>query len=715
MADRIKGITIEIDGNTTKLSESLKKTNATLRDTQASLKDVNRLLKMDPGNVTLLKQKQDLLKTSITATKEKLKETKEAYEQLKNADPSEKNTQQMQALEREIADTTNSLKYLEKQAQDFGSVFKQQMQAAGNTVKDFGSGVKDAGASMTKNVTTPIVAVGAAAAAAFKEVDAGFDTVRAKTGATGDNLKQMEDMVTSIATKIPTSFDIAGAAVGEVNTRFGLTGQALEELSTKFIKFADINQLDVSSAVDETQKALSAFGLSSDSAGALLDRLNLVGQQTGVSMESLLSGLIQNGTAFQELGLNIEQSATLMGQLETSGANSETVMNGLRKALKNAAEDGIPLNEALTNLQATILDQESGVDGLTASYDLFGKSGDQIYGAVKNGTLNFADLGAAISEAGGNLDETFKGMQDPIDKFQTTMNSVKVVGSELGGTLMEMLLPVLEKMSTFLLDLKNGWESLDPGMQQTIITIALIVAAIGPLLVTVGNIIVLGGQVIGVLGAVATPVGIVVAAIAGLIAIGVALAANWNTVCSVASDVWSEITGFASDTWKNITSIWGSVTGWFSEKWGGIKSGAADLWNGVIGTFTGAINTIKGLFNFKFSWPHIPLPHFSISGSINPLDWLKGGLPKIGVNWYAKAMQQPLLLSGATIFGSMGDKLLGGGEAGREVVLSEAKLRELAGGDITNNITIIQQPGEDANELANRVADIILKRTKRGN
>ena len=715
MADRIKGITIEIDGNTTKLSEALKKANSTLKDTQSSLKDVNRLLKIDPGNVTLLKQKQDLLKTSIAATKDKLKETKDAYEQLKKADPSEENKQQMQALEREIADTTNSLKYLEKQAKDFGSVFKQQMQVAGDKVQDLGSGIKDVGASMSKNVTAPIVGVGAAAIAAFKEVDAGFDIVRAKTGATGQNLKEMEGMVTNIASQIPTSFDIAGAAVGEVNTRFGLTGQALEDLSTKFIKFAKINQLDVSSSIDETQKALSAFGLGSASAGTLLDRLNLVGQQTGASMDALLSGLIQNGTAFQEMGLNIEQSVSLMGQLETSGANSETVMNGLRKALKNAVQDGIPLNQALEDLQQTILGQKEGIDGLKASYDLFGKSGDQIYGAVKNGTLNFSDLGAAIADAGGNLDNTFEGMQDPIDKFNVMMNKAKVVGSELGGTLMELLLPILEKLSNFLMGLKNAWESLDPGMQKVIITIALIIAAVGPLLVIVGNAIVLFGNVIAVLGAVASPVGIVIAAIAALIAIGVALAANWDTICNITRDIWSKISGAVTDARNAIGNAWSGVVDWFGDKWSGIKNGASDIWSGIVGIFTGAVDTIKGLFNFEFRWPHIPLPHFSISGSLNPLDWLKGGLPKIGVNWYAKAMQQPLLLSGATIFGSMGDKLLGGGEAGREVVLSEAKLKELAGGgQVTNYITIQTLPGQDNNAIANMVIEKIRKEMQRG-
>ena len=84
MADRIKGITIELDGDTTKLSTALRGVNKEIKDTQSDLKDVNKLLKMDPGNTDLLTQKQKYLTDAIDATKRKLNEEKLALEQLKN-------------------------------------------------------------------------------------------------------------------------------------------------------------------------------------------------------------------------------------------------------------------------------------------------------------------------------------------------------------------------------------------------------------------------------------------------------------------------------------------------------------------------------------------------------------------------------------------------------------------------------------------------------
>ena len=100
---RIKGITIEIDGDTTKLTTALKQVDKQIRDTQSSLRDVNKLLKMDPGNADLLAQKQKYLTDAIDATKKKLEEEKSALEQLKNGPQTDDTIRQQEALTREIA------------------------------------------------------------------------------------------------------------------------------------------------------------------------------------------------------------------------------------------------------------------------------------------------------------------------------------------------------------------------------------------------------------------------------------------------------------------------------------------------------------------------------------------------------------------------------------------------------------------------------------
>lgn len=159
---------------------------------------------------------------------------------------------------------------------------------------------------------------------------------------------------------------------------------------------------------------------------------------------------------------------------------------------------------------------------------------------------------------------------------------------------------------------------------------------------------------------------------------------------AIATSVWSGIKSiihsFASGIKLSVEGIFNGIKSSISSVFNGIKSIATTVWNGIKTAITsplttaknivkGIIDAIKGFFNFKISWPHIPLPHFSVK----PKGWgvgdlLKGKIPSLGINWYAKAMDEPMMLDGATIFGSANGKLLGGGEVGNEYITGEAGL-----------------------------------------
>lgn len=383
-------------------------------------------------------------------------------------------------------------------------------QKAGKSMSQaIGDGMGKAGGALTKGVTAPLAAVGVAAVASWKEVDAGLDIIVQKTGASGEALDGMTDVFNNLSSTIPTDFETVGSTIGEVNTRFGLTGDALEQLSAQFIKFSELNGTDVSSSVDSVQKALAAFGLSAEDAGSLLDTLNATGQATGASVDTLAAGLVQNGQAFQDLGLNIDQATAFMGQMEMSGADSATVMAGLRKALKNAAEDGIPLNDALAQLQDTIVNGKDGVDGLTEAYDLFGKSGDQVYNAVKNGSLDFTVLGENALDASGNVSAAFEGTLDPMDEFTTTLNELKLLGADLVTAAGPLISDVVGGLSSGVKTLSEAWNGLSPGMQDAIIKIAGIAAVAGPLLM-------IGSKVIGGISTITGGIGMLTGGLGGL-------------------------------------------------------------------------------------------------------------------------------------------------------------------------------------------------------
>ena len=149
MAGQLKGITIQIGGDTTKLSKALGDVNSKTKSLQSELKGVNSLLKLDPGNVTLLKQKQDLLNKSIANTKEKLSTLKSAMKQIDGGEVKVTEAQ-YRDLQREIINTEQKLKGLTEEQKKFGSVGSQQVKAFGENLKSAGGKIEDVGRSVSK-------------------------------------------------------------------------------------------------------------------------------------------------------------------------------------------------------------------------------------------------------------------------------------------------------------------------------------------------------------------------------------------------------------------------------------------------------------------------------------------------------------------------------------------------------------------------------------
>ena len=606
MADRIKGITIELDGDTTKLSNALKGVNKEIRDTQSNLKDVNKLLKMDPGNADLLAQKQKYLTDAIDATKKKLAEEKEALAQLKAGPQTEETQKQQEALTREIEATKQSLESLEDEYKKFGSVASQQLQVAGDKMKEVGGKISDVGEGLTKGITVPVAAVGAASVAAWKEVDEALDTVTEKTGASGAALEDMQNRAKSIAETIPTDFQTAGDAIGEVNTRFGLTGDALEDLSTKFVEFATLNSTDVSTSVDNVSSVLNAFGQSSDDAGNLLDALNQVGQATGVSMDTLSQDLAKNAGQFQAMGLSAEQAAGFMGSVEMSGLDTSTMLTGLTKAQKVATKNGQSLSDALKDFSKTMSSNQSDTEKLQAAYDLFGsRAGGAIYNAVQSGKLSLADLSTTLGDYAGSVENTFNETLDPLDQMTVVMNNLKDLGAEIVDASAPMITEAMTQIKDVVTGLKDAWDGLSPGMQEAIIKAALIAAAVGPVLVGVGKVVsaiggitstlgtfvgFISGTVIPAIGAVSVPILPIIAIIAAVVAAVIAvieIVKHWGEISEWFGGVWSKV----CDGVKTVGSALGDF---FSGLWDGIKSTTETVWNGISGFFSGLWEGISG-------------------------------------------------------------------------------------------------------------------------
>ena len=371
--------------------------------------------------------------------------------------------------------------------------------AAGESMsKALSKKMTGAGTALSKTLTAPIMGVGAASVAAWKEVDAGLDTIVTKTGASGEALDGMRQILKNITGDIPTDFETAGAAIGEVNTRFGVTGEALETLSSQFIKFAEINGQDVSNSVDSVSKMMAGFGLEAEDAGRVLDALNTVGQQTGVDVGTLADTVAANAKQFQEMGLSAEEAAAFLGQASMAGLDTSGAMMGLKTAMKKASEDGISLSDALAGFDEVMQSNASESDKLAAAYELFGsKAGAAIENAVSNGTLNLSDFSSSLGDFEGSVSDTFEGTLSPMDEFQTTLNDLKSLGADLVESAGPMLVDILESATDGIEALTEAWDGLSPDMQETILKVAGIAAVVGPMLV-------IGGKVIGGVSAISS-------------------------------------------------------------------------------------------------------------------------------------------------------------------------------------------------------------------
>lgn len=607
-SNRIAGITIEIGGDTTKLTKALKDTDRAISNTQKSLKDINNLLKLDPKNTELLTQKQKNLEKAI-------KETKDRLTQLKDAQKNALTTDEHDALQREIIETQQKLKDLEKEFKDFGSIGKQQIKAVGEDMKEFGKKVGDVGKQLTEKVTVPIMAIGAAAAKSWADVDEGLDTVTVKTGATGEQLEELQELVKEIPQEINVSFGEAGEAIGEVNTRFGLTGEGAKALSMQFLKFANINKTDVTGAIDGTQKVMAAFGLKTEDAYGLLDTFNAVGQRTGIGMDVLMNGLTANATAFAEMGFSASDAANFLGDVEVSGIDTTDVMAGLKKAVSNAAKEGKPMSRAMGEIEYAIKNADTETEAINFAIELFGsKSGPAIAKACRSGQLSFKSLGTSITDNMGNVSQTFDATQDPIDKFATTMNTLKLVGADLMDTIGQMLIPVIKSLAEKIKDLKKWWEGLTDGQKESIIKIIALVAALGPLMSILGPLITLIGSLIsGALNPMALAIGAVIAVV---VALAAAIAANWDKIKSETKKAFNAVGKTMKTAWNGIKNtvtsagkaiVTGTVSAWTKVKsgavsaWNTIKTGIGNAWNGIKTTVSGAASVVASTVSNAWS------------------------------------------------------------------------------------------------------------------
>ncbi len=602
MAGNIKGIIIEIGGDTGPLDKALKDVNKNSRDLQSELRQVERLLKLDPGNTELLAQKQKLLAESVENTGNKLATLKEAekqaQEQFAKGEISEEN---YRALQREVIKTEQELKTLESRLKETNDKWKE----FGDKAKEIGEKTTDVGKKMSVGITAPIMAIGAASQVAWKEVDDALDTITTKTGATGDAAKSLEQSFKNVVGTLPTDIKTAGDAIGETNTQFGLMGEELDRATEKVIKFATINGQDVSRTAIDARQAIEAYGLSTEDLGLVLDAVTKAAQDTGQSTTLLFDKVTAGAPQMKALGLDVAQAASLMGQFEQKGVDSGKALSYLSKAQVTFAKDGKTLEQGLQDVTEKIKNSTNETEALTIASEIFGTKGATfMVDAIQRGALSLDDLANASKAAGGAVETTFDATLDPIDKSTVAMNNLKLAGADLGGSVQEALIPVLDKVVTLTQGLVDWFGGLSEETRTTIIVVAALAAGLGPVLVLIGTLITAIGTITTAIGAaggamaiVTGPIGLVVAAIVALIATGVLLYKNWDEITVACGKAWdwvlNKISSVITGTKNIINSGMEHVRSLPSEMFKIGENIVSGIWDGISNMASWLMNKVK--------------------------------------------------------------------------------------------------------------------------
>lgn len=588
----------------------------------------------------------------------------------------------------------------------YGTSFSDRMKGA------MGAGMVALGTMLASFVQQAAQAIGQFLGDTL-QVGMSFDASMSQVAATmGVSVDQIQNL-TEYAQEMGASTAFSATQASEALNYMALAGYSVEESMAALpnvLNLAAAGNIDLARASDMVTDAQSALGMSFDELEGFIDQLAVTASTTNTSVEQLGDAILTVGGTSKMLSGGTRELNQALGILADNGLKGSEGGTMLRNVLLSLAAPTSAASSMLEELGVQVYDAEgnmrsledimgdfnAALDGMTSEQrtnaisSIFNTRDIKAVEALLGTTAErWDEVGAAIDSAHGAAqrmaDTQLDNLQGDVTMFQSALEGLQITLFHqvepalraVVGAATEGLTAITQFFSgggvnDLFADLGGVWED-----------IQAIAQTVWPTIQTI---------IFGVVDAIKT-----------------FFSATWPIISRAVTTAFDVVRGITETVWPLVQSIVEGVIGRIKfvieglQPIIGIVVGIFDAVKSAIETpinaardiVKGAIDRIKGFFEFKIQWPHIPLPHFSISGSVNPLDWLRQGPPSIGIEWYAKGgiIDEPTLI--------------GAGEAGREAIvpLTEPNIAPFAdavadrlngGGAINiNEMTVVTQNPED--------------------
>ena len=482
---KIRGITIEIGGDTTKLDKALGSVDKKIKGTQVELREVNKLLKVDPTNTEMLAQKQALLADAISETKEKLDILKNAESQVQaQFARGEISEEQYKALTREIGRTEVELANLEEAAKQTDSAIEQlgnaaelsgeelkEAQEKAGTFKDKLDGMADTAVTAAKALGAGFVAAATYATKFETDCDKALNTVITQTGAADAEVEGLEETLLSIyKDNFGEDINDIATAMSAVKQQTGQTGEELKNTTEHAILMRDTFDIDVNESIRGVNAMMKQFGISADEAYNLLAQ----GAQKGLNQNGdLADQLAEYSVYYADLGLSAEDAFNMIANGAKNGTFQVDYLNDAVKEFGIRVKDGTA-DDAFKTLGLNVDDLKTkfaqGGEGAKEAFQIVNTALFSCDNEVQRNLLGVAlygtkweDLGedavralvntqgeiTATNDALGTINETkYDDLGNQIEDLgrNIKVDLIKPVGEELKPVISEVIGEVKSKI-----------------------------------------------------------------------------------------------------------------------------------------------------------------------------------------------------------------------------------------------------------------------------